>query len=178
MTHGSPNDGSPNDASRNTQMTMQASAERAELVVGTVVLAVAAGFLLWSTDGLGGAGQGSYPLRAAFPSVDGVEKGTEVRLAGVRIGRVSDVRLNPETYYAEAELRVPQNIALPADSAALIQSDGLLGGSYIELQPGGADEMLKPGDEIEDVQGAVSLLTLMMKFVDAQASGKDDEAGR
>ena len=106
------------------------------------------------------------------------EKGTEVRLAGVRVGRVADVRLNPDTYYAEAELQVPANIALPTDSAALIQSDGLLGGAYIELQPGGADEMLKPGDEIEDVQGAVSLLTLMMKFVDAQASGKDDEAGR
>ena len=75
-------------------------------------------------------------------------------------------------------MQVPANIALPTDSAALIQSDGLLGGAYIELQPGGADEMLKPGDEIEDVQGAVSLLTLMMKFVDAQASGKDDEAGR
>lgn len=161
---------------------MSAAAERAETLVGAAVLAVAAGFLWWSTGGLGsgigGAGQGSYPLVAAFPNVDGVEKGTEVRLAGVRVGRVADVRLNPGTYYAEAELQVPANIALPTDSAALIQSDGLLGGAYIELQPGGADEMLKPGDEIEDVQGAVSLLTLMMKFVDAQASGRDDEAGR
>ena len=155
---------------------MTAGAERAELVVGAVVLAVAAGFLLWSTGALGGGTQGSYPLRAAFPSVDGVEKGTEVRLAGVRIGRVSDVRLNPETYYAEAELLVPQNIALPTDSAALIQSDGLLGGSYIELQPGGSAEMLAPGDEIEDVQGAVSLLALMMKFVDSQggSDGRGD----
>lgn len=152
---------------------MTGGAERAELVVGAVVLAIAAGFLAWSTDAFGGATQGSYPLRAAFPSVDGVEKGTEVRLAGVRIGRVSDVRLNPETYFAEAELRVPQTILLPTDSAALIQSDGLLGGSYIELQPGGSDEMLAPGDEIEDVQGAVSLLALMMKFVDSQSGSGD-----
>lgn len=152
---------------------MTGSAERAELVVGAVVLAIAAGFLAWSTDAFGGATQGSYPLRAAFPSVDGVEKGTEVRLAGVRIGRVSDVRLNPETYFAEAELRVPQTILLPTDSAALIQSDGLLGGSYIELQPGGSDEMLAPGGEIEDVQGAVSLLALMMKFVDSQSGSGD-----
>ena len=159
---------------------MTASAERAELVVGAAVLAVAAGFLLWSTGGLGGGfgglGQSGYPLRAAFPSVDGVEKGTEVRLAGVRIGRVTEVRLNPETYYAEAELRVPDTIRLPEDSAALIQSDGLLGGSYIELQPGGSDQMLAPGDEIEDVQGAVSLLALMMKFVDSQGGAKDDAA--
>lgn len=155
---------------------MTASAERLELAVGAVVLAVAAGFLLWSTGGMRDAGQGTYPLVAAFPNVDGVEKGTEVRLAGVRVGRVSDIRLNPETYFAEAELRVPERIVLPTDSAALIQSDGLLGGSYIELRPGGAEDNLKPGDEIEDVQGAVSLLALMMKFVDSQSS--DDEAAQ
>lgn len=147
---------------------MTGSAERAELLVGAAVLAVAAGFLAWSTGGLLRGGADGYPLIAAFPNVDGVEAGTEVRLAGVRVGRVSNVRLNPKTYYAEAELRVPGNIALPVDSAALIQSDGLLGGAYIELRPGGAAELLKAGDEIEDVQGAVSLLTLMMKFVDSQ----------
>ena len=152
---------------------MSVAAERAELVVGAAVLAVAAGFLAWSVGDWGDRGQGTYPLVASFPNVDGVERGTEVRLAGVRVGRVADVRLNPETYYAEAELRVPENILLPTDSAALIQSDGLLGGSYIELRPGGAMETLAPGDEIEDVQGAVSLLGLMMKFVDAQ-SGADE----
>ena len=146
---------------------MTERAERAELVVGAAVLAIAAGFLAWSVGGWGERGQGTYPLVASFPNVDGVERGTEVRLAGVRVGRVSDVRLNPDTYYAEAELRVPESIVLPTDSAALIQSDGLLGGSYIELRPGGAVETLGPGDEIEDVQGAVSLLGLMMKFVDS-----------
>ena len=153
---------------------MSVAAERAELGVGAAVLAAAAGFLAWSVGDWGDRGHGTYPLVASFPNVDGVERGTEVRLAGVRVGRVADVRLNPETYYAEAELRVPENILLPTDSAALIQSDGLLGGSYIELRPGGAMETLAPGDEIEDVQGAVSLLGLMMKFVDAQAGG--DEA--
>ncbi|HRO14712.1 MAG TPA: outer membrane lipid asymmetry maintenance protein MlaD [Paracoccus sp. (in: a-proteobacteria)] len=147
-------------------------AERAELWVGGAVLAVAAGFLVWSTGAFGDAGRGTYPLIASFPNVNGVETGTEIRMAGVRIGRVADVRLNPKTYYAEAELRVPSDIELPVDSAALIQSDGLLGGAYIELQPGGSTDLLAPGAEIEDVQGAVSLLSLMMKFVDAQASEK------
>ena len=148
---------------------MSAAAERAELLVGAAVLAVAAGFLAWSLGGWADTGRGSYPLIASFPNVAGVEKGTEVRLAGVRVGRVSDIRLNPQTYYAEAEMRLPADIVLPTDSAALIQSDGLLGGSYIELRPGGALELLEPGDEIEDVQGAVSLLTLLMKFADSQA---------
>ena len=148
---------------------MQSAAEKAELWAGAAVLAVAAGFLFWSTD-LDRPLRDGYELRAAFPNVDGIEVGTEVRVAGVKVGRVSAVDLNPQTYLAEARLTVPSAIRLPTDSAALIQSDGLLGGAYIELQPGGAAEDLAPGDEIEDVQGAVSLLSLMMKFVDAQAS--------
>lgn len=151
---------------------MPRTAERVELVAGAAVLAVAAGFLAWGVGGIGIGTPAGYTLRAAFPNVDGVEDGTEVRLAGVRVGRVSRVQLNPQTYFAEAELTVPENIALPSDTAALIQSDGLLGGSYIELRPGGAADMLKPGDEIEDVQGSVSLLALMMKFLDSQG-GKD-----
>lgn len=151
---------------------MAGTAERAELWVGAAVLAVAAGFLAWSTagSGFGSTLAGGYELRAAFPNVDGIEVGTDVRVAGVKVGRVSAVELNPQTYFAEARLRLPGQIVLPSDSAALIQSDGLLGGSYIELQPGGAPENLQPGDEIEDVQGAVSLLSLMMKFVDSQSS--------
>ena len=154
------------------------SAERTELWVGAAVLAVALGFLVWSTSGGSGLTQGlgkTYELRAAFPNVDGIESGTDVRVAGVKVGRVSSVRLDPETYLAEAHLRIPESILLPTDSAALIQSNGLLGGAYIELQPGGAPENLAPGDEIEDVQGAVSLISLMMKFVDSQASDSKND---
>ncbi|MFH5773709.1 outer membrane lipid asymmetry maintenance protein MlaD [Paracoccus broussonetiae] len=153
---------------------MQSAAERAELWVGTAVLAVAAGFLIWAGSGSGfgrGLGGDGYELRAAFPSVDGIDVGTDVRVAGVKVGKVTGIDLNPQTYLAEARLRIPAEIQMPSDSAALIQSDGLLGGAYIELQPGGAPDNLAPGDEIEDVQGAVSLLSLMMKFVDAQAGG-------
>lgn len=148
------------------------SAERTELWVGAAVLAVAVGFLLWSTGGSLRQSADGYELRAAFPNVNGIDKGTDVRVAGVKVGRVSAVTLDPQSFMAEARLSLPGTIRLPVDSAALIQSDGLLGGSYIELQPGGAAENLNPGDEIEDVQGAVSLLSLMMKFVDAQAADK------
>ena len=156
---------------------MNSAAERAELWVGAAVLAVAGGFLAWSSAGSGFAAQlgSGYELLAAFPNVDGIEVGTDVRVAGVKVGRVAAVELNPQTYFAEARLRIPDTIRLPSDSAALIQSDGLLGGSYIELQPGGAPDDLAPGDEIEDVQGAVSLLSLMMKFVDSQASEDGNE---
>ena len=143
----------------------------AELLAGAAVIAVAAGFLAWAAQGR--FGSDGYEVTASFPDVDGVAVGTQIRMAGVPIGKVSDVRLDPETYMADAVLRIPDDIVLPADSAAIIQSDGLLGGAYIQIQPGGSPENLAPGDEIEDVQGAVSLLQLMMKFVDAQASGEE-----
>lgn len=146
---------------------------RAELLAGAAVLAVAAGFLAWGF-GEGMTREPGYEVTASFPDVDGVSVGTEVRLAGVRVGRVSGVSLNPDTYMADARLTIPDNIALPSDSAALIQTDGLLGGAYIQIQPGGSPENLAPGDEIEDVQGAVSLLSLMMKFVDSQAQDEGE----
>ncbi|MGP9804299.1 outer membrane lipid asymmetry maintenance protein MlaD [Paracoccus sp. NSM] len=149
-------------------MSVTASEARGELVAGGVVLAVAIGFLGWAASGRMMPGSG-YEVTASFPDVDGVTVGTEVRLAGVPVGRVAAITLNRQTYMADAVLRLPQDVLLPADSAAIIQSDGLLGGAYIQLQPGGSMDNLAPGDEIEDVQGAVSLFQLMMKFVDSQS---------
>lgn len=142
---------------------------RAELWTGALVLAVAAGFAAFAFDH-GAIARDSYELRASFPSVDGISVGTDVRLAGVRVGRITSITLNPTTYFADATLSLPRAITLPADSAALISQEGLLGGNYIELQPGGSPEDLNPGDEIEDVQGSVSLVNLLMKFVNSQSS--------
>ncbi|WP_304616849.1 outer membrane lipid asymmetry maintenance protein MlaD [Paracoccus sp. (in: a-proteobacteria)] len=149
-------------------MSGSASEARAELVAGGLVLALALGFLGWAASGRMMPGSG-YEVTASFPDVDGVTVGTEVRLAGVPVGRVAAISLNRQTYMADAVLRLPQDVLLPSDSAAIIQSDGLLGGAYIQIQPGGSMDNLAPGDEIEDVQGAVSLLQLMMKFVDSQS---------
>lgn len=145
---------------------------RAELFAGGIVLAVAAGFLLLAAGPRLMPG-GGYDLIAAFPNVEGISTGSEIRMAGVPVGRVTEISLNPETYLAEAKLRLRDGVLLPTNSAAVIQSDGLLGGAYLELQAGGSLDNLAPGDEIEDVQGAVSLLSLMMKFVNSQASNTE-----
>jgi phospholipid/cholesterol/gamma-HCH transport system substrate-binding protein len=139
--------------------------ERAEILAGAAVLAVALGFTFYAARGAGLRGDGdSYPLTASFRSVEGVSIGTDVRLAGVKVGTVTGLQLNPETYFADATISLRKDVAVPVDSTILIASEGLLGGTFVEVQPGGALENLEPGGEIEDTQGAVSLITLLMKF--------------
>jgi phospholipid/cholesterol/gamma-HCH transport system substrate-binding protein len=146
--------------------------ERAEIVAGAAILAVAVGFALYAVQGSGMVGAAeSYPLTASFRSVEGVTVGTDVRLAGVKVGTVTALSLNPETYFADAVISMRKDVAVPTDSSILISSEGLLGGTFVEVQPGGALEMLEPGGEIEDTQGAVSLITLLMKFAGGGSEG-------
>lgn len=142
------------------------SENRAEVVVGAAVLAVAAGFLIYAGQVAGiSATSGSYPLTASFRSLEGINVGTDVRLAGVKIGAVTDVTLNPKTYRADTTISVDQGIEIPDDSSILISSEGLLGGNFVEIQPGGSPFAFEQGAEIEDTQGSVSLVSLLMKFV-------------
>lgn len=148
---------------------------RAEVLAGVAVLAAAIGFLAYSVGGGRFApGAESYVLTASFRSVEGIRTGSDVRLAGVKVGTITRLTLNPQTYYADAVIEVDSTLSLPDDSAILISSEGLLGGNYVELVPGGSEDMLAPGDEIEDTQGSVSLLTLLMKWVGG--SGEDATA--
>jgi len=152
--------------------------ERAEILAGAAILAVAAGFAIYAARGAGlGGDADSYPLTASFRSVEGVSVGTDVRLAGVKVGTVTGLTLNPETYFADATITMRKDVAVPVDSTILISSEGLLGGNFVEVQPGGALEMLEPGGEIEDTQGSVSLITLLMKFAGGGAEGAATEAG-
>lgn len=144
----------------------------AEVLTGGAVLAVALGFLVYAGQGAGLApAAGSYELKASFRSVEGVTVGTDVRLAGVKVGTVTSLSLNPQTFYADATISVRDGIVLPDDSAILVASEGLLGGSFIELQPGGSLENFAPGAEIEDTQGAVSVVNLLAKFVASDTGG-------
>lgn len=139
---------------------------RAEVLAGAAVLAAAVSFLAYAVGG--GkliAAADSYTLTASFRSVEGIRAGSDVRLAGVKVGTITELNLNPETYFADAVIEVDAKLKLPLDSAILISSEGLLGGNYVELVPGGMEEILAPGDEIEDTQGSVSLLTLLMKWI-------------
>lgn len=142
------------------------TAQKTEIAVGGVVLAAALGFALFMGQATGFAARSDgYELTASFRSIEGVTVGTDVRLAGVKIGTVTEIDLNPETFRADARMTVQDNIALPDDTAVVISSEGLLGGNFVEILPGGSPFNLEAGDEIEDTQGAVSLISLLLKFV-------------
>lgn len=139
---------------------------RAEILTGAAVLALAIGFVAYAAQGTGLLrAPDSYPLTASFRSIEGITTGSDVRLAGVKVGTVTDLKLNPATFFADARISMRKDVLLPVDSTILVSSEGLLGGNFIEILPGGALENLEPGDEIEDTQGAVSLITLLLKFV-------------
>ena len=146
-----------------------------EIVTGGLVLAVAVGFVIYAGQATGfSRSPDSYPLKASFRSVEGVALGSDVRLAGVKIGSITAMDLNPATFFADATISVKQGILLPEDSAILISSEGLLGGNFIEILPGGSPVNLEPGAEIEDTQGAVSLISLLLKFVGGSVAATTD----
>jgi phospholipid/cholesterol/gamma-HCH transport system substrate-binding protein len=146
---------------------------RLEVLVGALVLAAAAAFFVYAgqNSGLGGNAD-TYTLKASFRSVQGISAGSDVKLAGVKVGTITSMTLNPTTYFADVVVDIDKDILLPTDTAILISSEGLLGGNFVELIPGGMPDNLAPGDEIEDTQGAVSLVQLLMKFV----GGSSDSA--
>ncbi len=143
-----------------------------EVFAGAAVLAAAIGFVVYAAQSAGfSSADGSYDLKASFRSVEGIMLGSDVRMAGVKVGTITSLDLNPSTFFADATVSVQEGLLLPDDSAILISSEGLLGGNFIELVPGGSETNLEPGAEIEDTQGSVSLISLLMKFV----SGGSDE---
>ncbi|WP_146344101.1 outer membrane lipid asymmetry maintenance protein MlaD [Falsiphaeobacter marinintestinus] len=148
------------------------SHNKTEVLVGGAVFAAAIGFAVYAAQSTGFSGGGAgYDLHASFRSLEGVSVGTDVRLAGVKIGTVTGMELNTETYRADTTLNVRNEVEIPDDSAIVVASEGLLGGNFVEIVPGGSLFYFAPGDEILDTQGAVSLISLLLKFV----SGGDGE---
>lgn len=138
----------------------------AEVLVGGAVLAAAIGFGVYAAQVSGlQSDSGGYTLNASFRSIEGVSVGTDVRLAGVKVGSVQDITLNPETFRADAVVSIRSDVEVPDDSAIAVASEGLLGGNFIEIVPGGSPFSFEAGDEIEDTQGSVSLVSLLLRFV-------------
>jgi phospholipid/cholesterol/gamma-HCH transport system substrate-binding protein len=114
---------------------------------------------------------GGYELIARFDKVDGLEPGSDVRISGIKVGTVIGQGLDPETYRAEVRFSLREDIQLPADTSAAVVSNGLLGGKYLALVPGGDIEMLEPGGEVTLTQSAVNLEDLIGQRIFSQGAG-------
>jgi len=133
-----------------------------EIWVGAAVLAAAALFLAYALAHTGGfMGQAGYPLTAQFGDAGALAPGADVRVAGVKVGTVTGVTLDPKTYQAKATLQIDNTIQLPADSTVKITQDSLLGGEHLAVEPGGSLQNMKPGQAFQNTQGAVDLFGLI-----------------
>ena len=157
----------------------------AETATGAVVLLVAAIFLAYAVlhSGRGAVNGEGMQLTARFDRIDGLANGADVRIAGVKVGSVTGTRIDPRTFGAEVTMRVDRSLRLPNDTSAEITSEGLLGGKYVSLVPGGSERMLADGGRITETQGSVSLESLLGRFIfsvtqmNAQQSQQGGEAG-
>ncbi len=136
-----------------------------ETVLGAVVIVVAMVFLGFSYSSANVGSVDGYNITADFSGTGGLGIGDEVQISGVTIGTVTKVALKPEDYRARVTMTIDDDIKLPDDSSAFISSVSLLGGKYMELQPGGSDEMLANNGHIEYTQAPQNLEQLLGKFI-------------
>ncbi len=142
---------------------------RLEFAVGAFLLLALASLLVLavaSTNQRFGMGGGDYVLKARFSQIGQLRQQAPVKVGGVTIGQVADIQLDPVKYDSIVTLSLDSKFKdLPADTSAGIFTSGLLGESYIGLQPGGDPEVLKSGDEIVFTQPAVDLIQLVGKYM-------------
>jgi phospholipid/cholesterol/gamma-HCH transport system substrate-binding protein len=151
--------------------------EWTEAGVGAIVLLAAASFLFYSLTAAGSSHLRGYAVTARFGDVGALAPGAVVSVAGVKIGAVSSIKLDPKNFLAVARLDLDPSVPLPADSTAKITSDGLLGGAHIVIAPGASTNNLKPAGEIENTQGAVDLFGLIGQMLRPQAQGASSPQG-
>jgi phospholipid/cholesterol/gamma-HCH transport system substrate-binding protein len=141
-----------------------------ETLIGAIVILVAVVFVVFTYRTTGAATVGGYELTAKMPRVDGIAVGTDVKLAGVKVGAVQALTLDPKDYRVSVHMSLQPEVKIPDDSSVMVTSAGLLGSSYVSIQPGGSDAMLKPGGEIKNAQGSIDMMGLLNKFVNSSGS--------
>jgi phospholipid/cholesterol/gamma-HCH transport system substrate-binding protein len=148
-----------------------------ETVMGAVVLVVAALFLFFAyTTSQVRAVQG-YELSAQFDSVTGVRDGSDVRIAGVRVGSIVSEKLDPKTFLADVRMNIDPAYKLPEDTVAKIVSAGLLGDKFMSLVPGGSEETISPGGRIKFTQSPISIEDLVGQLMFSPPGGGQKKPG-
>ena len=137
-----------------------------ETLVGFIILLVAISFYFYARNtSKVNIDSNSYKIHAKFNQIDGISTGSDVRIAGIKIGSVLSEKLDRKTYEASLTLSIKKSISLPTDSTAKIVSSGLLGKKYISIEPGADEENIPPKGSIIYTQSSVNLETLIGKFM-------------
>ena len=128
-----------------------------ETVLGAVVLMVAGIFVYFFQQTAQVRATQGYTVTASFAKIGGLAKGSDVRISGIKVGTVTGQRLDPKTFDAVVTLTIASEVKLPADTAAVVDSEGILGGKYVRLEPGRAAETIPPGGPIRKTRDYRSL---------------------
>lgn len=147
-----------------------------ETIMGAVVMAVAAGVLVFAYEGSSVKDENGYDIRAKFDNITGINIGSDVRVGGIKVGVVSGLALDENTYQAIATLRIREHTRLPNDSTAAIASSGLLGEKFVQVVPGAEERMIGKDGEIAYTQSSVSLEELIGKFMFSGADSKEQKS--
>jgi phospholipid/cholesterol/gamma-HCH transport system substrate-binding protein len=148
-----------------------------ETLVGLFVLLGVAGALFVSLKAANLASFGErkgYTVSAKFDNIGGLKPRAPVRSAGVTIGRVKRISLDPKTYQGLVTMEIDEHIRFPKDSSAKILTSGLLGDQYIGLEPGADEKELAGGDVIRQTQSAVVLENLIGQMIFNKAADAGD----
>lgn len=144
-----------------------------ETILGAIVVIVAVGFFAFASAQAGQNGnRAGYDLSALFNRVDGITVGSDVRVSGVKVGAVKAISLDTDTYQARLVFTIDNAVKVNDQSSARIQSDGLLGGAYVSIEPAGVTP-LPAGGVIENTQGTVDLLSLFASFAGGGANNNN-----
>jgi len=147
-----------------------------ETVLGAVVLIVAIVFLGFSYSSANMGDVDGYNVTADFSGTGGLSIGDDVQISGVKIGSVTKIQLKPDDYRARVTMDIAKDVKLPDDSAAFISSESLLGGKYMELQPGASEDILGENGHIQYTQAPQNLEQLLGKFIFSMDKGKGNES--
>jgi len=148
-----------------------------ETLIGTLVIAIAAGFLVFAYSMSDVAKVQGYKLVANFERADGINVGTDVRISGIKVGTVVEESLDNTTYFARVVLSVDTAVKVPEDSSVKVASEGLLGGNYLSIQPGGSEKVLTNGGEIVNTQPAIDLMSLVSRALFSPSKGGESRSG-
>ncbi len=138
-----------------------------ETVVGIFIFIglICVGYLTVKLGKMELVGSNFYTIYANFESVGGLKKDSSVKMAGVEIGRVSDVSLDVENLNARIAMKIQKGIPVQDDAIASIRTSGLIGDKFVSISPGGSDELLQDGDLLTDTEPAIDIESLISKYV-------------